>query len=139
MGAHTTSSSRLFFLPQTFPGVPDTTSAITASIGSTGDTDIANTDKTSNIGFGTTSDSNSTGDNVNDKGIHTERSKNSVSSDRSSNWGVLIDSPGTREIGLWHLPLDVVKAGFEEIEELAGQCKFRNCDHGYVHPVFSCD
>ncbi|CAB1209645.1 small ribosomal subunit biogenesis GTPase RsgA [Acinetobacter bouvetii] len=41
----------------------------------------------------------------------------------------LIDSPGIREFGLWHLDLDKVQHGFPEIENLLGHCQFRNCTH----------
>ena len=41
----------------------------------------------------------------------------------------LIDSPGIREFGLWHLTLDKVQTGFPEIENLLGYCQFRNCTH----------
>lgn len=41
----------------------------------------------------------------------------------------LIDSPGIREFGLWHLTLDKVHTGFPEIENLLGHCQFRNCTH----------
>lgn len=43
--------------------------------------------------------------------------------------GSLIDSPGIREFGLWHLTLDKVRHGFPEIENLLGHCQFRNCTH----------
>jgi ribosome biogenesis GTPase len=42
--------------------------------------------------------------------------------------GVLIDSPGIRSVGLWVDP-DAVDATFEDIEELAADCKFANCEH----------
>lgn len=41
----------------------------------------------------------------------------------------LIDSPGIREFGLWHLNLDRIPNGFPEIENLLGHCQFRNCTH----------
>lgn len=41
----------------------------------------------------------------------------------------LIDSPGIREFGLWHLNLDKVQQGFPEIENRLGYCQFRNCTH----------
>ncbi|WP_216935087.1 MULTISPECIES: ribosome small subunit-dependent GTPase A [unclassified Acinetobacter] len=41
----------------------------------------------------------------------------------------LIDSPGIREFGLWHLNSDKVQIGFPEIENLLGHCQFRNCTH----------
>ncbi|WP_374254715.1 ribosome small subunit-dependent GTPase A [Acinetobacter brisouii] len=43
--------------------------------------------------------------------------------------GALIDSPGIREFGLWHLTLDAVEQGFPEIANLLGSCQFRNCTH----------
>lgn len=43
--------------------------------------------------------------------------------------GSLIDSPGIRDFGLWHLPKDSVLAAFAEIEALAYQCQFRDCRH----------
>lgn len=43
----------------------------------------------------------------------------------------LIDSPGIREFGLWHLTLDKVQTGFPEIENLLGHCQFRNCTHNH--------
>lgn len=43
--------------------------------------------------------------------------------------GSLIDSPGVREYGLWHLSADDILAGFTEIAPLAADCKFRNCKH----------
>lgn len=43
--------------------------------------------------------------------------------------GNLIDSPGIREFGLWHMSEDDLLAGFREFRPLYGQCKFRNCRH----------
>lgn len=43
--------------------------------------------------------------------------------------GALIDSPGIREFGLWHLDVDAIRAGFVEMQEYYGTCKFRNCQH----------
>lgn len=45
--------------------------------------------------------------------------------------GECIDSPGIREFGLWHLTPETVTAGFVELRELAGQCKFRDCTHAH--------
>lgn len=43
--------------------------------------------------------------------------------------GDLIDSPGIREFGLWHIdPQDVID-GFRELAPLAGMCRFRDCQH----------
>ena len=41
----------------------------------------------------------------------------------------LIDSPGIREFGLWHLNSDTIQQGFPEIENYLGHCQFRNCTH----------
>lgn len=43
--------------------------------------------------------------------------------------GALIDSPGVREFGLWHLDAETVRKGFIEIYPLEGDCKFRDCKH----------
>jgi len=41
----------------------------------------------------------------------------------------LVDSPGVREFGLWHLTDDDIKQGFIEISRIGEQCKFRDCKH----------
>jgi len=43
--------------------------------------------------------------------------------------GDLIDSPGIREFGLWHLTPEQVCYGFTEFSEFLGLCKFRDCKH----------
>ena len=43
--------------------------------------------------------------------------------------GDLIDSPGIREFGLWHMSPDDVLYGFRELRPLAGYCRFRDCHH----------
>jgi len=43
--------------------------------------------------------------------------------------GDLIDSPGIREFGLWHLTPQQVCHGFIEFEPFLGLCKFRDCKH----------
>ncbi|OEY65251.1 small ribosomal subunit biogenesis GTPase RsgA [Marinobacter sp. X15-166B] len=43
--------------------------------------------------------------------------------------GDLIDSPGIREFGLWHMTPQEIEYGFREIRDLIGSCKFRNCQH----------
>ena len=43
--------------------------------------------------------------------------------------GSLIDSPGIREFGLWHMTREEVEQGFREFRELLGSCKFRDCQH----------
>ncbi|MFC0141281.1 small ribosomal subunit biogenesis GTPase RsgA [Erwinia mallotivora] len=43
--------------------------------------------------------------------------------------GDVIDSPGVREFGLWHLEPEQITRGFVEFREFAGHCKFRDCKH----------
>lgn len=43
--------------------------------------------------------------------------------------GNLIDSPGIREFGLWHLSPEEIFQGFVEFQNFAVQCQFRNCAH----------
>ncbi|MFE8072177.1 small ribosomal subunit biogenesis GTPase RsgA [Marinobacteraceae bacterium S3BR75-40.1] len=43
--------------------------------------------------------------------------------------GQLIDSPGIREFGLWHITPEQLAYGFVDIRPLIGHCKFRNCSH----------
>ncbi len=43
--------------------------------------------------------------------------------------GHLIDSPGIREFGLWHMEPEDVLHGFREFREFLGHCKFRDCKH----------
>ncbi len=43
--------------------------------------------------------------------------------------GLLIDSPGVREFGLWHLEPEQITRGFVEFRDYLGSCKFRDCRH----------
>ena len=43
--------------------------------------------------------------------------------------GRLIDSPGVRDFGLSHLPIEEVDRGFREFQPLLGHCRFRDCRH----------
>lgn len=43
--------------------------------------------------------------------------------------GNLIDSPGIREFGLWHMSRDELLDGFVEFRPLIGHCRFRDCQH----------
>ncbi|MFA7555198.1 MAG: small ribosomal subunit biogenesis GTPase RsgA [Spongiibacteraceae bacterium] len=43
--------------------------------------------------------------------------------------GDLVDSPGIREFGLWHMEREQVLDGFIEFRPFLGQCKFRDCKH----------
>lgn len=42
--------------------------------------------------------------------------------------GMVIDTPGMRELGLWNIDKGLDKA-FSDIEALASMCRFRNCSH----------
>src|SRR5690554_47318 len=43
--------------------------------------------------------------------------------------GYIIDSPGIREFHLNHLSREQIYAGFRELQDLLGQCQFRDCQH----------
>ena len=43
--------------------------------------------------------------------------------------GSLIDSPGIREFGLWHLEDEQITKGYREFQTVLGTCKFRDCKH----------
>ncbi len=45
------------------------------------------------------------------------------------NGGDLIDSPGIREFGLWHMSEAEVLEGFVEFRPFIGHCRFRDCRH----------
>lgn len=59
-------------------------------------------------------------------GQHTTTSTRLISFGENA---ALIDSPGIREFGLWHLDADKIPNGFPEIHNLLGHCQFRNCTH----------
>ena len=43
--------------------------------------------------------------------------------------GTLIDSPGIREFGLWHMEPNDIIDGFREFRPFLGYCRFRDCKH----------
>ncbi|QIU91392.1 small ribosomal subunit biogenesis GTPase RsgA [Yokenella regensburgei] len=43
--------------------------------------------------------------------------------------GDVIDSPGVREFGLWHLEPEQITRGFVEFHDYLGLCKYRDCKH----------
>lgn len=43
--------------------------------------------------------------------------------------GYVADTPGLRAIGLWQLNEETVKSEYEDIEQIASQCRFRDCSH----------
>lgn len=61
-----------------------------------------------------------------DKGKHTTTSARLY---HFESGGDLIDSPGIREFGLWHLKPEEVIEGFIELKALSHQCQFRDCKH----------
>lgn len=63
---------------------------------------------------------------ANQKGIHTTTTAQLF---HFPEGGHLIDSPGIREFGLWHMSLDDILYGFIEFRPFIGHCKFRNCKH----------
>ena len=43
--------------------------------------------------------------------------------------GGIIDTPGIREYGVWHLSGQDIVQGFDELRELSGLCRYRDCNH----------
>ena len=60
-----------------------------------------------------------------DRGSHTTRHRELI---RLPNGALILDTPGMREVQLWEVD-EGVEATFEDIEELAGQCRFGDCRH----------
>ena len=60
------------------------------------------------------------------KGVHTTTTAQLFHLDGG---GSLIDSPGIREFGLWHMSREQVEHGFREFRPFLGACKFRDCRH----------
>jgi ribosome biogenesis GTPase len=65
------------------------------------------------------------------KGSHTTSAARlfHLPNDVSPETGSLIDSPGIREFGLWHLEAEQLLSYFAECRPLIGTCKFRDCTH----------
>ena len=62
----------------------------------------------------------------NKRGTHTTTTAKLFHLDKDTN---IIDSPGIREFGIWHLDKDDIFSGFQEFTQLQNDCQFRNCDH----------
>ncbi|KAA3619993.1 MAG: ribosome small subunit-dependent GTPase A [Calditrichaeota bacterium] len=60
-----------------------------------------------------------------DKGMHTTTQRELII---LPDGGLLIDTPGMREIQLWDADQGVAEA-FEDVTEYAKNCRFRNCQH----------
>ncbi|MGR6979868.1 small ribosomal subunit biogenesis GTPase RsgA [Testudinibacter sp. P27/CKL/0425] len=48
---------------------------------------------------------------------------------RLTDGGEVIDSPGIREFGVWHLDAATITNGYREFQPYLGGCKFRDCKH----------
>ena len=59
-----------------------------------------------------------------DEGRHTTTHRELI---RLPGGGVVIDTPGLRELQLWDA--DGIDAAFADVEELAGGCRFNDCSH----------
>lgn len=66
---------------------------------------------------------------VSDKGKHTTVTSELFLSHQLPQTAI-IDSPGIREFGLWHLSVEDVTNGMSEIRTAAENCRFRDCIHG---------
>jgi ribosome biogenesis GTPase len=61
------------------------------------------------------------------KGRHTT---SSITLFRLSRGGLVADTPGFRELGLWRVSPDDLDSLFPEIGRLSARCRFRGCSHG---------
>ena len=43
--------------------------------------------------------------------------------------GYVVDSPGLREVGMWHLAADELDRCFPEFRPHLGECRFGDCSH----------
>lgn len=70
------------------------------------------------------------------KGRHTTTTaelyflKHNADDNVDSQDNAVIDSPGIREFGLWHLSEENIIDGLREFRHHAQACKFRDCEHG---------
>eukprot|EP01036_Dinobryon_divergens_P024706 gene24706-33179_t len=56
--------------------------------------------------------------------------------DEDTDSGSVIDCPGIREIGIWHMESSCIEEGFKDVAHFAAQCKFRNCRHSIADKKF---
>jgi ribosome biogenesis GTPase len=60
------------------------------------------------------------------KGRHTTTTSTLYEIDDTTS---IIDSPGIREFGLWHITKDQLFSGFRDFSKYNGMCQYRNCAH----------
>ena len=60
------------------------------------------------------------------KGCHTTTTSTLYEIDNATN---IIDSPGIREFGLWHITKEELFSGFKDFTKYNGMCQYRNCSH----------
>jgi ribosome biogenesis GTPase / thiamine phosphate phosphatase len=60
-----------------------------------------------------------------DRGLHTTRHRELI---LTPSGALVLDTPGMRELQLWDVE-EGVETTFEDIEELAAQCRFSDCQH----------
>jgi ribosome biogenesis GTPase / thiamine phosphate phosphatase len=60
-----------------------------------------------------------------DRGRHTTTSRQMIV---LPNGGIVVDTPGMRELGLWDSDAGLAQA-FDDLESLAERCRFRDCRH----------
>jgi ribosome biogenesis GTPase len=61
-----------------------------------------------------------------DEGRHTTSRRELI---RLPGGGLVIDTPGLRELQLWDVGDEALEATFADVEELAGGCRFNDCSH----------
>jgi ribosome biogenesis GTPase len=67
--------------------------------------------------------------NLSDDGNHGRHTTSSSRLVDLPNGGYLIDSPGVRDFGTWHISAEEVALGFVEFESCSTACRFRDCHH----------
>ena len=106
LGSHTTSNATLYHL------------SFDKDDYNSEDNDIENTSRSNIVTTAT---------------LHGNKSDNYITSHTSSpaSWlsslTCLIDSPGVRELALWHMDPQMIKEGFTEINDVGKCCRFRSC------------
>lgn len=69
---------------------------------------------------------------IGDLSQHTRKGRHTTTSARLfhiPSGGALVDSPGIRDFGLWHISEQELEAGFVEFRPFLGHCRFRDCRH----------